>query len=58
MEIVLASMVLNEKSFDLEEIKQCVLDKVADKVARRIKLDKITYEILSQQIQKKDAVDK
>lgn len=56
--IVLASMVLNEKSFDLEEIKQCVLDKVADKVARRIKLDKITYEILSQQIQKKDTVDK
>lgn len=55
--IVLASMVLNEKSFDLEEIKQCVLDKVADRVAKRIKLDKITYEILSQQIQKKDAVD-
>lgn len=55
--MVLASMVLNEKSFDLEEIKQCVLDKAADKVARRIKLDKITYEILSQQIQKKDAVE-
>ena len=51
--IALASIVLSYESLDPNEIKSDIFDRIAERVARRIRLDKIAYETISQKTQEK-----